>query len=174
MALALSFTVFGEKQLNRFFDDFALGITNFKIPFSNISKDFYATQKQVFQREGAIEGRKAWAPLSSKYAEWKGANFPSRKILELSGDLKKASTTQNAKGSVFKLTNTLLEMGVNLNVGGWNLAELHQFGTKNMPQRKVIDLTNKQKVRWTSIFSVYIQKLAEKSGKTKGFGQRTI
>jgi phage gpG-like protein len=158
----LRFNVMGQEQLSRTFNILQLGISNLKPALENIAKDFYTTQKGVFQSEGGYEGNPKWAKLSKEYKKWKDREHSGAKILELTGSLRKAATTKNAKGSVFNLEKNSLAMGVDLPVGGWNLAAIHQFGTKRMPAREVIRLTNMEKNRWVRIFKDYIDTVIKK------------
>lgn len=152
----------GQEQLSRTFDKIGQGISNLRPAFENITKDFYTTQKGVFQGEGSFEDNPSWAKLSPAYKAWKDKNYPGKGILELTGRLKRAATSKDAMGSIYKLNNLALTMGVDIQVGGWNLAALHQFGTSRMPAREVIRLTNMEKNRWVRIFRDYIFKLTEK------------
>lgn len=67
----------------------------------------YRNQIEVFDAEGDVDGMGEWAPLKNGgkkfhgglgYATWKGINYPGRKILELTGKLRRMVTgvTPNA------------------------------------------------------------------------------
>lgn len=160
--LNLRFTFMGQVQLSRMFGRLSMDITNLRKPFNLIAKDFYNTQKSTFSAEGAHEGKKKWARLSPEYERWKQREYPGTKILVLVGGLKKAATSPRAKGSVFNLGPKRLEMGVNIKVGGWNLAALHQFGTRKMPAREVVRLSSEQRKRWVRIFRDYFWSLVRR------------
>ncbi|MBT9144602.1 MAG: hypothetical protein DDT42_00444 [candidate division WS2 bacterium] len=181
MALDIKFSVEGDVQLSRTLFAVADDIKDFTVPFKMIADGgtlgkrtipgFYADQLKTFKKEGKHEGKPKWASLSPKYREWKKTHYPGKKILVRTGELKEATTTKTAKGSVFEQTKTLLRMGVNLPVGGWNLAMLHQKGTRKMPAREVIKLSTRQKAGWVGMFRQWMRvNLAGRSpAKTREF-----
>ncbi|PIQ83887.1 MAG: hypothetical protein COV75_05100 [Candidatus Omnitrophica bacterium CG11_big_fil_rev_8_21_14_0_20_63_9] len=159
MAYALRFEVDGDVQLAREFRHIADSVQDFSLPLNRISKDFYDGQKATFDAEGGSEGKQQWASLSPVYADWKRQFFPGRPILVLKGNLRSAATDPQAAGAVHQVTPTEFRAGVNIPVNGWNLATLHQFGTRKMPQRKVIHLSEPQKLRWVQIVRKWYHEL---------------
>ncbi len=159
MSLQLRFEIMGQVQLSRTFERLSFGTTNLRKPFQQISKDFYRAQKATFDAEGAHEGKQRWTELNPRYEAWKSRRFSGAKILVLNGKLRSAATSSRAEGSVFKLGANRLEMGVDIPVGGWNLAALHQFGTSKMPVREVVRLSSAQKLRWVRIIRDYFNSL---------------
>jgi len=166
----LNFRVAGEMQLQRKFLGIADKIKDFREAFARIASDFYDGQKATFEAEGAFDGKKKWKKLNKDYKRWKESKGFDSNILVLEGTLKRAATEPNEKGSVFNIQKTKLEFGVNLPVNGWNLAMLHQTGTLNqtgttkMPARKVIELSQKQKLRWVRIFRDWVQEITKARG----------
>lgn len=165
--LNLRFEVSGQVQLSRNFDRLGGEIVDMLYPFTLISQDFYASQKSTFDAEGAFEGKKKWDALSPEYARWKDRKSAGTQLLVLSGRLKRSATTQYGEGSIFRLNTNRLEMGVDVPVNGWNLAVLHQFGTRKMPVREVIRLSDKQKNRWVRIIRDWHYKLIGKVMRSK-------
>lgn len=90
----------------------------------------YPKFRYWFETEG--EGR--WAPLSPLYAAWKAVHYPGRKILELIGALRLSMSQPNAPGAVRRLSKDRAEWGTSNRV-----AKFHQFGTRKMPRRAVIE-----------------------------------
>ena len=162
MSLQLRFEIMGQVQLSRTFDRISLGVSNLRKPFGLIAKDFYHAQRATFDAEGAHEGKQKWQKLNPRYRAWKAKKYSGAKVLVLTGVLKRAATTPSAKGSVFKLGGRRLEMGVDLMVGGWNLAALHQFGTSKLPAREVIRLSSAQKLRWVRIIRDYFHSIIKR------------
>lgn len=160
--LQLKFQVMGQVQLSRTFANISVGVGNLRKPFKRIADDFYQTQKATFNAEGAYEGKPKWKELSPEYQAWKSMRYGSTKILVLTGKLRDAATRPDAEGSVFKLGTQSLKMGVELMVGGWNLAALHQFGTGRLPAREVVRLTSEQKKRWVRIVRDYFHSIIRK------------
>lgn len=145
--IEFNFTVDGERQMSRFFDIAADSINDFTIIFEKLAEDFRETQKEVFKKEGANEGLSKWKPLSPKYKKWKNKFYPGRPILTLTGDMRKSLTQQNNINHIERITKNSFEIGTKD-----FKTILHQKGTKKMPKRKVIELSDLQKRRWTQIF----------------------
>ena len=147
------------KEIFRKFKQLKYNAHDLRRAFTSISLDYYKSQRAVFAGEGSFgEGREKWGELSEAYLHWKQRmSGPGAKILVLSGTLKKAVTKKNADGSIFRNSPNQLVMGANVPVGDWNLAALHQTGTKKMPKRPVITTTEPQQVRWTRIIFAHIK-----------------
>jgi phage gpG-like protein len=85
-----------------------------------------------------------WAPLSPKYAAWKGQNYPGQPILRASGLMQELAYIYT-KGDQFLVKST--------DYGAYN-----QFGTSRMPARPwmgVPDVSLKQivPIAWKNILS---------------------
>src|SRR4030065_2807147 len=142
----LTFDVDGERQLDRSLDILARNLTDFTEIFKEIAEDFRATQKKVFANSGAFDGLRRWAPLSRPYASWKMAHYGNKPILTLTGRLRKSLTQKGAPSHIERITARTLEIGTDHGIG-----MLHQRGTRKMPKRKVIELSDSQKRRWVNI-----------------------
>lgn len=127
--------------------------------FNDMAKAFYEFETKVFDSQGFHGDIGGWLPLSSKYAEWKRKFFPGKKILELTGELKDSLTEEGAKGNVTEISPTAMTLGSTLRVGKtgkWNLARLHQEGTKYMPKRPMINFDRQLKSEWTKIMRNFL------------------
>ena len=147
-ALRFTFNIDGKKQFDRIFKDVANLLADFTPVFNEVAEEFYKEEKQIFERKGDLgrgEGGK-WADLSDKYKKWKERKHPGKKILELTGKLKKSLTEKNAEGNVNKITPFSMEIGSDLKTKKtkqgveYCLARLHQNGTFKMPKRPVMRL----------------------------------
>lgn len=92
------------------------------------------TAKQ-FEAEGRGPASGSWAPLSTSYAAWKGANFPGQPINVLSGKLRGALTDGGAPGARRDVGGDSLTYGTT----GIPYASFPQTGTRRMPARPPID-----------------------------------
>lgn len=146
----LRFDLDGDVQLSRYLDIMAENLSDFRPLFEDISDDFRSTMSGIFSGEGAFEGNSKWAPLSPAYKEWKAKKFPGKPILQAKGNLMK-SLTSIGGNHVSHVSSDSLEIGTK------DLkAMFHQKGTRKMPQRKLIELTQPQKRRWTRLAHKYI------------------
>ena len=57
---------------------------------------------------------KPWNPLSKKYAEWKMKNYPGKRILELTGTMRRAASKKGARGQVAISKKRAMVFGVDL------------------------------------------------------------
>lgn len=105
--------------------------------FHEIADDFYEIERRRF-----AAGMAHWQPLSHAYALRKAAR--GRSVVPLvGGDLEKSLTRKGARWSVRRVTNTALFIGTKDPV-----TNLHQGGTRRMPARPPVDVTDRDKKRW--------------------------
>ena len=82
----------GGASLAVVLDDLGREIADFRGWAGALATEFYSTEREAFDTEGASIGA-PWAPLSPKYQAWKERRYPGRSILELEGDGLAASLT---------------------------------------------------------------------------------
>jgi len=136
--LRFSITVDGVRQVDRVFTKLANKIEDLTPVWEDVALEFYEMEKDVFEREGNSEDLSGWPELTKKYYEWKMKRFPGSKILQLTGALKESLTRRGAPDNVTKIDKTSMAVGSSLKVGRYNLAALHQYGTRKMSARKVL------------------------------------
>lgn len=163
--LTFQFSVAGEKQVGLRFLDLAVKVNDLSEPFSQIGADYLESEKTTFDAEGAFEGKSKWKPLNEKYVKFKRKKFGWTSILVASGKLHEAVTTKGAEGNIFRIGKLALELGVNLNVNGWNLGLLHQLGTAKMPAREIIRISEPQRKRWIDAIRNFYYKLEQEAEK---------
>lgn len=142
--IKLSFEVDGEKQLDRAMSRFGEGIHDMRPAFKLMAESFKKIEQKQFDSEGSHGGSR-WAPLSSTYAAWKGANFGGLPILQLTGLLRE-SLTGGSPWYVERITKDSLVLGTSV-----EYAIFHQRGTMAMPPRPVINLSEQDKMEWIKI-----------------------
>lgn len=148
----------GQTQLSRVLQGLEDVTGDWEPAFQLMADDYAATQGDVFDAQGGHEGLSPWAPLSPAYQEWKDQHFPGKPILELTGRLRAAMTLAGT-GRVLQISERELVIGADIRVGKsgqWNLAALHQQGTRRMPSRPVLRLTEPQKRRWVGFLHKYL------------------
>lgn len=160
MGYELHFDVLGEREVSRAFSRFADNVNDFRGALKAISYDFHtiATVRQ-FQTEGAYSGQK-WQPLSDDpagkgYATWKARAHPGAPILVLSGEMRRAATDP-ARDQIGTLEAKL--------VIDSDIAIYHQRGTKTMPARPIIRLTEADKDRWSKTIHRWLIAKAKEDG----------
>ena len=148
----------GEERFIRGFNRIGQEIKDFREPFQEISEDFYRREKSVFAREGDPVGFK---PLSKAYAKWKSQRYPGKKIMQLVGRLIKSLTAADqaeAQDSIKRIKKTWAEFGTQV-----PYAHRHQMGTVGMPKRMIVQLTEKDKVRWGRIIHEWAMKVIKRN-----------
>ena len=136
--LRVTLQVDGEAQFDRAFSRFGHHTEDLRFLWADVASDFREIEQEQFATQGG-HGH-AWQPLSKKYGQWKAKHHPGKQILELDGTLWKSLTVKGAKGHVERPDKDSLSLGTSL-----HYAKYHQRGTKKMPARKVIDLTEADK-----------------------------
>lgn len=137
----------GEERFIRGFSRISSEIKDFSVPFKLILEDFRNMESGLLASEGTSEGEARFKPLSERYRKWKEQHFPGRRIMFLTGKTT-AALTGKAEGTVEKINRTSAEFGVEL---PWT--HRHQMGTHGMPRRRIVQLSDKRKFRWTRIFA---------------------
>lgn len=161
MALVkIRFEIANEVQLSRAFETGIAAFLNLEQPFGIMADEFFQSMASVFAAEGAFEERSRWQELSPAYGRWKARHYPGRKILELTGRLKNSLTTKGGPDNVLEITRDTLSVGTRV-----PYAMYHQTGTPKMPMRKIIELTDTQKLRWVQIMHRYIYDVGETIAK---------
>lgn len=101
-----------------------------------IAAGFFAIETELFDSEGATGASGAWAPLSPRYAEWKGRNYGALPILEREGALRASLT-----GPAASIEISPFQMTIGTDVP---YAIVHQEGS---PRRAVIDMSDDDDAR---------------------------
>ena len=119
---------------------------------------FRAQEKKVFASSGSAGGSK-FAPLSARYAKWKKRNYPGRKILSLTGGLRKSLSTKTS-GHVARSTTT---PRATITVGTRNiLAAYHgpgQLHNPRMPERDALQHRPQDEQKYIDIAAEYFLKV---------------
>ena len=138
----LKFSVAGQDQVLRTFSRWTEGLSDFSPALEDIADDFLKLQATQFSSEGRT-GSGGWKPLSADYASWKAVNYPGAKTLERDGWLRDSLTVKDASFQIREITATQATMGTDV-----PYAIYHHFGTKRMPARPPIELSESDKTRW--------------------------
>ncbi len=181
-SLKFGYTIAGETQLLRRLDNISEMADDLSPLWNQLIDEFHSSEEKTFAAEGAFEGKFKWEPLSEKYAAWKASKankYGNQPILVLSGTLKSSLTTRDTTGAHVVIEPQMMEVGSVLRVGKWNLALLHQMGTKRMPPREPVRFSAEEKKRWSRIVASNFQRrITEitKSGeeKTRTVGSGTL
>ena len=143
----LQFDVLGDKQIQRGFSRFADDVKDLREAFGEIAKDFKEVEEKQFSSEGGY-GSGGWAPLSPAYAARKGGQH----IMVRSGTLRD-SLEGKTPYTIEDIQPLELRLGSKV-----NYAIYHQKGTRKMPARPLIQLTDADKTRWHKLIHKWLVK----------------
>ena len=126
-------SVDGEVQLDRALSRFGEHIPNMQ-PFFEMAADMISGfVRAQFESEGGRTG--GWAPLSPKYAAYKLSKVGSQPILVYTGRMRQ-SLIEKTGDNIREIGTDRMRWGTSTPYAIW-----HQRGTSKMSQRKIIDLT---------------------------------
>jgi phage gpG-like protein len=126
-------SVDGEVQLSRALSRFGDRLFHMRPFFATAAEQVQKSVAAQFDAQGGRTG--GWRPLSPRYAAYKLAQVGSKPILEYSGRMRRSLTGQGGD-SIRELDDNHLRWGTRT-----PYAIYHQRGTRRMPQRRIIDLT---------------------------------
>lgn len=129
----------GDKETIAKLKKLGVDFNNWKPELQNVAeylKDFYSNA--VFETEGGVLGSR-WAGLQPVYDFMKRKQYPGRGTLVRTGKLKKGFEDDVTEKSA-TISNRV------------DYAKFHQFGTRRMPARKLIDIDNPRREKIIDIF----------------------
>ena len=150
--IGFTIEVAGEVQLHRAIQRFTDGVDDLRPLWPEMSQMFYDIEREQFTTEGGAGESGPWAPLSPRYAAWKASHYGGKGILERSGGLLASLT--GGTGAIHETTKDSLRIGTSN-----RHAMFHQKGTRRMPARKVIDLSERNKRRLMKVLQGYLVRL---------------
>ncbi len=149
--IRFSAVIDNESQYDRVFTKLTDLLDDFTPVWEDIISEFYQMERKVFAAEGAFSDLQKWDTLSEYYYNWKQKHFPGTKTLHLTGTMESSLTERGAMGNITEVSKEAMAVGSSLKVGKWNLAALHQYGTKTMSARKVLRFTKEFKTKLSQI-----------------------
>lgn len=136
----------GEKRLTRRLHAMETAVQDARPVWDVLRDRFVANMARTFAAEGGVSGR--WKPLSPAYGRWKAQAYPGTKILVRSGDLMRSFTTDLA---IDIREPHMMVVGSDVGYGLF-----HQRGTKKMPQRKMVDLSEYERQKWVTLIRAHL------------------
>jgi hypothetical protein len=153
--LTVTFTMLGDVVLARGISRYGDAVRDYSPVWDQIRNDFHRIEGEQFDSQGA-RGGNPWAPLSTSYEAWKQKHFPGMPILQLTGMM------WGEFGVGVGMQTTIEPMKLTM-TPSMQRAIYHQQGTRTMPQRKVVDLTEEDKMGWMKMIHNYIYDKAKEA-----------
>ena len=107
--------------------------------FKEAKEDLKTLWKNNFLQNGLPAG--GWKPLDAEYGSWKSVHFPGKGPMVRSGKL--FQSLSDLRGNPNKIDKKEATFGTNI-----KYAEFHQSGTRNMPARPVVFVTERYERKW--------------------------
>jgi len=140
------------RGMNRYVED----IQDFTEAYELLYLDFLEIEQKNFAAQGTPA---PWAALSPNYAKWKAKHAPGRPLLVLRGDMRAALTSRTgASGQIKEINGRARSARFGTSI---KIATYHQYGTRRMPRRPVVQLTEEDKRRWSRLIQTWAKKKLE-------------
>jgi phage gpG-like protein len=156
--------IFGEKQVARNLRGLARAADNMRPAYDEIADDFLRIEREQFATQGARGPGGAWVPLKPSTLRNKARKGQPSTILVATDALRKSLTQRGARGSVRTIRKDTVTLGTRISEGfvstrasgrgtavGFNYPQALQHGTRKMPARRVVDITEEDRRRWVKI-----------------------
>jgi len=156
--LTVTFTMLGHTVLARAVSRYGDSVRNFKPVWQKIREDFHRIEAKQFDTKGS-RGGTPWPQLSLRYEAWKMRHFPGQPLLRLTGWMR----SQFAVGTGMRVTIDPLKLIMEPSM---QYPVYHQQGTRTMPMRKIVALTEADKTSWMKMIHSYIYDKAKEARLT--------
>jgi phage gpG-like protein len=148
MAQAVTFTFWGDRQLDRTIADREERADDYRPAWDVLAERFRRMEVRQFRSEGRY-GSGGWAPLNPRYRAWKARRYPGKTILRRTDELFR-SLTERPFG-VEVLERHVMVVGSDVDYG-----EHHQRGTPRMPQRRPVEMPESERREWVKTIQRFL------------------
>lgn len=133
----------GRAQFDRVFRRIDFHLTDLRPAWETVRDVFWEIEQDQFQSEGAAGASGKWKPLSKKYEAQKINKYGTFALLAgvlIASEALYKSLTRQTGDTVLDIQKDSITIGTKL-----PYAKYHQRGGGRLPQRKIIDFSEKQK-----------------------------
>jgi phage gpG-like protein len=156
--MRIQIDVDGEKQIALAFGSIAKDISDLKPFWDKVVTEFHKIEAKAFASEGASGESGKWVALKPAYAKIKAKKWGNVPILTASGRLRQSLTSQTGDSIIQKETDALT-VGSTVPYGRY-----HQTGTRKMPARPPISLTEQHLFEFVRILQRQFAERAKEQG----------
>lgn len=157
MATIFAIEILGKEEIVRILDGISYRAEDLRPVWQIVAEDFYQVEEEQFATEGRFSG--GWEQLSERYKAWKERHYPGQPILVLTGALREAFTSPNARGSICWLDHDSMMVGVSLDVLPY--AAYHQTGWRSprrwIQPRPPLEIPENTINRWVAAIHAYLK-----------------
>lgn len=171
--MGFSYSADNDRRFRLALDRAKAVTTDLRVPLALIAKDFYKSEKAIFQLQGP--GQYPDLAKSTKI-EKLAKKFPLYPILRRTGKLEEAATVQGGRGNITDFVGTdKLEMGVSNAVVPYAIFHQSNAARKRIPLRKFIFIGPEAKQfatsdqvgrleRWLNIMNSFVLQKMKQQG----------
>lgn len=152
--MRFEFEVDGDVQVARDLLRFGEHASDARPVWDEIRKYLVAEEKKQFSSQGS-HASGGWAKLKQVTIDYKRRAGLDPKILHATLALRKSLTAVGAKGQMWESTPTHMVFGSAL-----PYSKFHQKGTKNMAQRRPVELTTAARKHAVKLLQAFVVKAA--------------
>lgn len=146
----VSVDVFGEKQVERELLRFSHAAMDMRPAGARFMEYMRSVERSQFDSEGRT-GSGGWAPLKPRTAAQKAARGLDPRILRAHDELRKSLTNKGHRNHIERITNDEFFYGTRD-----PKAKFHQGGTRRMPVRRVVDLSERNRRKIVKIIQAHL------------------
>lgn len=169
MATFTSYTIDNDKAFRKAIDAAKRASGDLRIPFGLVSKDFYRSQKAIWQLKGPGQYPDLKPKTKTRKLRKFGFVYP---ILKETGVLEKSMTSPRGKGALHSITKEELIMGTSVEYGAFHQSDEPR---SKLPLRKFLFIgpeaprfANSDQAgrlnRWVNIVEDYVIQISKKAG----------
>jgi phage gpG-like protein len=152
--VTVSFEVFGDRQVERELLRIAKA-PDMRLIAPRIREYFVSVERSQFDSEGRT-GSGGWAPLKPRTVASKAARGLDPRILRATERLRKSLTNKTSSDQQFEYDSDSMSFGTRV-----PYARYHQTGTRRMPARKPVELSERNRRKVIKIVQAVIMDRAE-------------
>jgi phage gpG-like protein len=152
--VTVSFEIFGDKQVERELLRIAKAPDMRRIA-PRLREYLVSAERSQFDSEGRT-GSGGWAPLKPKTVASKAARGLDPRILRATERLRKSLTNRTSADQAFEYDSDSMFFGTRVPYAGF-----HQTGTRRMPARKPVELSERNRRKVVKVVQAVIMDRAE-------------
>lgn len=147
--MRLRLEVFGDVQVDRELLRFTGRLTDASPAFAQLADDFNRIEREQFKTEGGRSSK--WVPIKAATRRAKIKRGLDPRILHATHRLRDSLTKPSGPDVVRKIRPDSLEVGSTVPYGVF-----HQRGTRTLPRRPPVDLTEGDRRRWVQVLQRFL------------------
>lgn len=182
----VSYSLVNDRLFQVSIDKAFVEVKNLKQPFTAIAKDFYKSQRAIFELTTSgkypdFKGEKKNGltkyqsyKISKNYQGVNGSGYP---LLKATGKLERSVTDPSSSFAILEIEKTFLKIGTSVPYANYHQQDNPDLGNRKMPTRKFLFIGPESKFanddqrgrldRWTKTINSYVLKVMKRQLEKK-------